>query len=832
MGKELQLVGFYMKKVVIFLLPALFFLYLPGKILAQTLGEWPMAGANPQRTSWTTEEIKGSLKPLWIKPIKPFISQKEQIIAADGKLFISTANGLIALDADTGDEIWTYSTELPLGNSPTFDQGKLYVGGFDHKIHALDAKTGALIWKFEAEKGFQTNPLVVNNIVYAGNRDGYFYAINANSGSLLWKYKTEAEILFSAAYKDGVVFFASNDSHAYALNAVTGTLVWKSELLPGAGFYSWWPVIDNDVVIFAGSNNYRTSIRPGFNPPQQFHQIERNDIYPDRALQPRGTLVGSLGTEPGNWAANTPTINTSQPNITAEGSTNSISNYFEDKPGRRTYFVLDRQTGIERTYDFDNDGRQEYAPFLWFGTHSGNRYPPVVGNDGILYQTNNFKSDPWIAGGHVSGWKINSPFISLITYDWAAVDEPHVYSAGGNMIYWVSSGDRQAGSIDISLPLNLDKIGIDSSREWSYYNYNLTTKIPGYDSAYYNGAFGGKNGVYGQDANRNPLIPYKGKLYVQLSNTIIAFTNTTQPPQMLTPANITKTVLQPASKQNYTSILETEIQKILDAGHLRPGYFSSGIFDFLSKNCADEPADYWHNSAETIVTLLKALPYLPALTQEQLKAYIKNEFTNYPPYLIDHVGWSSGSARERHTLPLEVEQDLKNIKPHTNYDFGQKKGIWEINPYAFYALWKYALEFGNAKQIFDLAKINLALVPSDAILSQMPQVHNAFLAGYLGYLELEKLAGYSESATVRSQYNDLVSKRITFFSKDTAYDEKRSSAFSYCRSFNIASNFLFLVPEVAQIMSQNLHDKVAEALEEYTTIAPYWFVSFSDEGCL
>ena len=68
--------------------------------------------------------------------------------------------------------------------------------------------------------------------------------------------------------------------------------------------------------------------------------------------------------------------------------------YYETKPWRRTYFVLDRLTGLENTFDTDHDGQPEYAPVPWHGTHSGTRYPPVVGYDGVLYQSSNYQSDP------------------------------------------------------------------------------------------------------------------------------------------------------------------------------------------------------------------------------------------------------------------------------------------------------------------------------------------------------------------------------------------------------------------------------------------------------
>jgi len=214
---------------------------------------WSMVAANPERTSWTAEEVKGDLKPQWFKVFEPYIPQKVQIIAAYGMLYVSTSAGLYALDSESGAEKWVYATAMPLGHSPTIDSGVAYVGGFDRKLHAISAYTGQRIWTFQAGAGFDTNPLVVEGNVFAGNRDGFFYALEAKSGELAWKFQTQGPIHFSAAYKDGIVYFASNDNYAYALNAQSGKLVWKSDKLLGAGFHSWWPVVYHDTVIFSGS---------------------------------------------------------------------------------------------------------------------------------------------------------------------------------------------------------------------------------------------------------------------------------------------------------------------------------------------------------------------------------------------------------------------------------------------------------------------------------------------------------------------------------------------------------------------------------------------------
>ncbi len=808
--------------------------------------EWPMAAANPERTSWTAEEVRGQLRPEWYKPFEPYIPQRVQIIAANGLLYISTANGLYALDANTGAEVWVYPTDMPLGHSPTIDNGVAYVGGLDHKLHAIDALTGQGLWTFEAEAGFETNPVVAEGKVFLGNRDGYFYAVyatGANAGQLAWKYKTGGPILYSAAYKDGILYFASNDSYAYALNAQTGQLVWKSAKLPGAGFYSWWPVVYQNRVIFSGSNNYGTAV--SWPDSGQMTKIELKELYQDNNIPANGELIGQLSTASGNWAPGTPTINA-----------NRILNYFNQKPWRKTVFVLDKNTGAEA----------ETAPVLWAGTHSGTRYPPVVGVDGVLYQQNNYMSDPSIAGGQIAGWQPGVPYISVISSDWGAVDEPHAASAGGNLIYWSLCCDRQAGAVDITIPNTgfIDRYNAgfrpptgasDQTREWTYINYNLTSLAPGYNSLYYNAhpnytkpytSFGGPtkspNGVYGFHGDVNPPIPYNGRVYMHRSNVVMAFSPSGGSPTTLPMATIRSapaTKISNATTDELKAMLETEIQKILDAGHLRPAYMTHGLLDTASPAaCGDDIVNYWHNPAETLYTLIWALPYLSSSMQQQVRTYLQNEYASYPPYLYNHIGYSNGASREFFDVPPEIEAALATFGPEQeNSTFRNNggwggEGVWKINPFAFYALWKYAETFGDAATIWANSQSAFWLEfndqPSDTLLLNMPLVHNAYIAGYWGYLELEKLAGQPESVNVRNELNRLLQLRANNLTPNTAYLTFNQSP--YCRTLNVSSNFMYLTPELAGYLRDNAMDKVTAVLDEFHTVAPYWFVTLFSGG--
>ncbi len=811
---------------------------------------WSMAGGNPERTSWTPTEVPGNLKPTWYRPIEAYIPQKVQIVAANGTLFVSTAKGLYTFNAETGAEGWVYPTEMALGHSPTIYQGVAYVGGFDKKIHAINASTGQGIWTFEADAGFQTNPLVVGNTIYMGSRDGFFYAVDTATGQLKWKYKTDGPILFSAAYKDGVVFFASNDAHAYALNAATGSLVWKSAKLPGAGFNSFWPVVYEDRIILTSSRNYR-GIAPG-----KFDPRDGEIIFPNRAQDPKGTLIGPLGTEPYKWVAGTPTIDMSKAETTSNGSTFPLTEFLELYPDRRTIFVLNRFTGTEYSYDFDNDGKKEYAPISFTGGALGTIYPPIVGGDGVLYLQNMYMSNSDIPGGHIAGWKLDSPHISIISSDWGARDEPHTFVGGGNDIYWNLCCDRQAGAIDLTAPNSLfannynngvlpPTQGSDMAREPVYFAYNLHQKIPNYAIMTYvwpiyskpmGGVYGGYNGAYGWHHDGNPPIPYNGKVYFHASNAIVALERNATNPTALPLTEIVEVndpTVPVVSKADMSTLLADEVQKMIDAGHLLPGYAPGpGKFEFQgSRICGEDLLDYWHHPADTIYILLRALPNLPPAMQADARAYIQSEFNAFPPYQYNHIGWQTGSPRDSFTLPPDIVSTFADHGPETSVS-----GFagWNFNPFAFYALWMYADEFGNAAQIFADAKASASLmssfnkIPTNEVFAEMPFVHNAYIAAYVGYINLAQLAGSGEDLTAKqATLNSLLSLRASMFTKDAPakFYENGSVQHYYCRALNVSRNFMFLTPELADHLRANALGEVTAALDEYQRVAPFWYVS-------
>lgn len=813
---------------------------------------WPMVAGNPSRTSLSDEEVtgnifEGSVHVEWYRPIEAYIPQNVQIIADNGLLFISTARGLYALNAIDGQLVWRYDTELPLGNSPTVDGDIVYVGGFDRRLHALNALTGEHLWSFSgALAGYSTNPLVVDGKVIAGNRDGYLYAIGAHNtpgqGKLLWKYKTDGSIDLSAAYKNGIVYFASNDNYAYALNASNGSLVWKSKKLIGEGFHSYWPVIytdptsGKDYLILSSATAYRHSSLPGtrsvlcsgYDPEDpNWYPCPSLRFYQDYIFYDNPELDATIGPivqiyEP--WALGKTVVDYSR--VTELYEDNPDSHPYLHKPWLRFYIILDTSDGNEYTFDSDSDGYDEYAPVVPFLTASGNAYPPVVGSDNMLYFSNWYQK--LNRQGVIMGWRMGTQYLTLGRGQ-GAWDEPQALSAGGNLIYRSICCDRAGDWFDTT---NLSSTGI-----FWHYGINLSEIATGYDDMWWfvdqeflsrlTGNFGNVNGIYNNHGDQNPIVPYDGRAYIHRSNAIIAFGSGPQIGELpLLQVNSVQETTQTLTTTELRSRLEEEVEKIISAGHLRPGYYDAGQFNSAYSHLTN----YFENPGDTIYTLARAYPHLSNELQIQTRIYLQNEFNTYfDPNMYARTGWADGAAREANPLPPEVEASRDELQKQQAAADGWS---WNYPQNNFYAMWKYAEIFPlDALRIYELAKSRLQVpitLPTTDWFERFPWEHNGYIAGYIGFLELQELAGMSTvdsqiRNTVINELDLLLQSRVTNFSKDTYYtllDQGYTK-----RTLNLARNFMMLVPELGDYLNQHAFSVVQEAIHEYNNVGPYWFVS-------
>lgn len=153
-----------------------------------------------------------------------------------GSLVVVTANsleiegvrgGLVAVDASTGEGVWSYPIEGEALTSPAFSNGLLYFGGGSH-LYAVEAATGKEKWRIELDAPVNVDPVIANGLVYTADNQGNFYAIDADRGRTKWKSGYRSNLLTSAAVAGGMVYLGSvGEGRVYALDAATGKEKWR-----------------------------------------------------------------------------------------------------------------------------------------------------------------------------------------------------------------------------------------------------------------------------------------------------------------------------------------------------------------------------------------------------------------------------------------------------------------------------------------------------------------------------------------------------------------------------------------------------------------------------
>jgi hypothetical protein len=279
----------------------------------------------------------------------------------------------------------------------------------------------------------------------------------------------------------------------------------------------------------------------------------------------------------------------------------------------------------------------------------------------------------------------------------------------------------------------------------------------------------------------------------------------------------------PLSTNDLQARLEEEIEKMIAAGHLRPGYYNGSPFSNFR-----ELADYFDNPGDTLYTLSIAYTHLNPSLQAAVKDYLQQHFSRfYDPVMYAKIGWNEGAPREAMPLPPEVEASLANF-PAREY---MQTFSWSYPPLNFYAMWKYALIVPEQTvHIYDLAKTRVQVpVISTADTEYFrgrPYELNAHIGGYIGFLELQELAGRSGTdaqlrTNVTNELNRLLTMRVNIFDKDTPWGQDRYNR----KILNISQNFIMMVPELADYLNSHVLAEAREAVEEYEYVAPYWFVA-------
>jgi outer membrane protein assembly factor BamB len=289
-------------------------------------------------------------------------------------VFVPTYLGpLYALDILDGSVIWM-NTDAQDGywdSSPTVDDAVIYIGGFDGYLRAIDANSGETIWTTDFSNYITATPAYHEGYIYIGADAGPFASVNAFNGIFNWT--NNLAIHGSPGVADGMVFFGDyffNDSaRVIALDCASGDTVWT--YMTTANRFQGSPAITDGILYIPAIDGNLYAFGTGLK-----YTYREDYFYAD--VGPNELIVTSFD---GSAAVAADTINftVTQTGITLEPSTrlalcaspnpfySEASISFElSEPGWTSVTVYDLSGRIVRTLENSELGTGQHS-IVWDG---------------------------------------------------------------------------------------------------------------------------------------------------------------------------------------------------------------------------------------------------------------------------------------------------------------------------------------------------------------------------------------------------------------------------------------------------------------------------------
>ena len=170
--------------------------------------EWTAPGGDLASTRYSrlTQINRDTVRKLgagWVMELPDRQISRASPVVAGGLMFVTTTAGqVLAVDAATGAQKWTYRPDAPFNGNRGMGMGDgmLFAGLSDSTVIALDQKTGALVWKKEREpavpaQAMSAAPAYASGVVVAVVSGGDNFArgrvmgLDAKTGRQLWNFE-------------------------------------------------------------------------------------------------------------------------------------------------------------------------------------------------------------------------------------------------------------------------------------------------------------------------------------------------------------------------------------------------------------------------------------------------------------------------------------------------------------------------------------------------------------------------------------------------------------------------------------------------------------------
>ena len=171
-----------------------------------------------------------TLEPLW-KPILIADGVWSTPVVHGEHIYVTSLDHYIyAIDAISGEEIWSFATQGAIVSSPILYQGNLMFGSFDGNFYSLNPDTGKENWVFRGSNNwYWADPIVGYDgdvpLVFASSLGGNIYALQIQTGIQQWESNIESAIVGAPAIVKDMLVFGSRDDTVYVSEISSGIIL-------------------------------------------------------------------------------------------------------------------------------------------------------------------------------------------------------------------------------------------------------------------------------------------------------------------------------------------------------------------------------------------------------------------------------------------------------------------------------------------------------------------------------------------------------------------------------------------------------------------------------
>ena len=164
-------------------------------------------------------------------------------IIVDGKIYsLGSDSRINSYDLKTKRRLWQKNMTVKkeqkkegFGGGISYENGIIFVTNGFGNVLALDANSGKQIWKVNIRIPIRSAPISFDNKVYVISHDNQVFALNSLNGEVLWSHRgilESASVLSSnsVSVDGGLVFVPYSSGEIYAIRSLNGSVVWTDSL--------------------------------------------------------------------------------------------------------------------------------------------------------------------------------------------------------------------------------------------------------------------------------------------------------------------------------------------------------------------------------------------------------------------------------------------------------------------------------------------------------------------------------------------------------------------------------------------------------------------------